>query len=269
LNQSSGQSGQNLIPRSLRESIRNIQTVRRWWRRGGRARNRLLGKPDAWVDLLAVCRKMRPGAVLDVGAHVGRMVERFADELTDIPIHAFEPTPSSAAALRQRVAGFRNVTVHEVALSDRAGVLPFFLNRFDATNSLLENAQGPGSSQTELAEHVGRIDVCATTLDEWCASELPAGDLVIKADVQGAEGRVIAGGCRAFADRRVAAMYCEVAFAPLYEGQTSFFELHETLTVKHGLALWQIYPLSRDSAGRAAWGDALWLRDDALASLWR
>ena len=81
------------MPRSVRESIRNIQTVRRWWRRAGRARNRLLGKPDAWADLLAVCRRMRPGAVLDVGAHVGRMVERFADELTDVPIHAFEPTP--------------------------------------------------------------------------------------------------------------------------------------------------------------------------------
>ena len=33
------------------------------------------------------------------------------------------------------------------------------------------------------------------------------------------------------------------AFAPMYEGQTSFWDLHETLTVKHGLALWQIYPL--------------------------
>ena len=28
---------------SVRESIRNIQTIRRWWRRAGRARNRLLG----------------------------------------------------------------------------------------------------------------------------------------------------------------------------------------------------------------------------------
>lgn len=256
------------MPRSLRESIRDIQIVRRWWRRAGRARNRLLGKADAWVDLLAVCRRIRPRAVLDVGANVGRMVERLADELSDVPIYAFEPTPLSAAALRQRVARFSNVTVHEVALADRSGVLPFFLNRFDETNSLLDNAQN-GNSQIDLAEHVGRIDVCATTLDDWCAAELPIGDLVIKADVQGAEGRVVAGGRRAFADRRVAAMYCEVAFAPLYEGQTSFFELHETLTMKHGLALWQIYPLSRDASGRAAWGDAMWLREDALRSMRR
>lgn len=227
-----------------------------------------MGRPDAWVDLLAVCRRIRPGAVLDVGAHVGRMVERFADELTEIPIHAFEPTPASAAALRRRVARFRNVTVHEVALSDQVGVLPFFLNRFDVTNSLLDNAKGPRSSQTPLAEHVDRIEVRATTLDDWCAAELPAGDLVIKADVQGAEGRVVAGGRRAFAEGRIVGMYSEVAFAPLYEGQTSFFELHETLTAKYGLALWQIYPLSRDPIGRAAWGDALWLREDALASMW-
>jgi hypothetical protein len=54
----------------------------------------------------------------------------------------------------------------------------------------------------------------------------------------------------------------------MYEGQSSFCELHETLTMKHGLALWQIYPLARDPTGRVAWGDALWLREDALASMW-
>src|SRR4029453_9884075 len=230
------------MPRVVRESIRNIETVRRWWRRAGRARNRLLGKPDAWVDLLAVCRRMRPGAVLDVGAHVGWMVERCADELSRVPIHAFEPTPQSAAALRRRAARLRNVTVHEIALTDRAGVLPFFLNRFAETNSLLDNVQCPGNSQTALAEHVARIDVCATTLDDWCAAEAPGCDLVIKADMQGTEGRLVAGGRRTFAERRVAAFYSEVLFAPMYEGQSSFCELHETLTVNHGLALWQIYP---------------------------
>jgi FkbM family methyltransferase len=256
-----------VIPSSVRESIRNVHTLRRWWRRARRARNRLLGKPDAWVDLLAVCRRIRPTAVLDVGAHVGRMAERFADELPDVPIHAFEPTPLSAAMLRQRAARFRNVTIHEMALADRAGVLPFFLNRFDETNSLLENAQGPASWQSELTEHVTRIEVCATTLDEWCAAEVPTGDLIIKADIQGSEGRMLAGGCRVFADRRVAALYSEVLFAPTYDGQASFWELHETLTLRHGLALWQIYPLARDPTGRATWSDALWLREDALASM--
>lgn len=255
------------MPKSVRESIRDIQAVRRWWRRAGRARNRLLGRADAWVDLIAVCRRIRPGAVLDVGAHVGRMVERFADELSDVPIHAFEPTPGTAATLRRRAARFRNVIVHEIALADRAGALPFFLNRFDETNSLLDNVQGSG--QTALAEHVDRITVHATTLDDWCAAEAPACDLVIKADMQGTEGRLVAGGRRTFADRRVAAFYSEVLFAPMYEGQSDFCELHQTLTAKHGMALWQIYPLARDATGRVAWGDALWLREDVLRSMWR
>jgi len=250
---------------TVRESIRNVPTLRRWWRRAGRARSRLLGKPDAWVDLLALCRTIRPAAVLDLGAHVGRMTERFADELSDVPIHAFEPTPRSAAALRQRVAGFGNVKVHEIALADRSGVLPFFLNRFDETNSLLENAQGPGSPEGELVEHVGRIDVRVTTLDDWCAAELPTGDLVIKADMQGCEGRMLAGSCRVLGDGRVAALYSEVLFAPMYAGQASFWDLHETLSMKHRLALWQIYPLHRDPVGRVTWSDALWLREDVLA----
>ena len=98
-----GEPEDRLMANSVRESIRNIPAARRWWRRAGRARNRVLGRPDAWADLLAVCRAIRPAAVLDMGAHVGRTVERFADELTAVPIHAFEPTPRSAAALRQRV----------------------------------------------------------------------------------------------------------------------------------------------------------------------
>jgi FkbM family methyltransferase len=230
----------------------------------------LLGKPDEWVDLLALCRRVRPAAVLDLGAHHGRVTERFADELSDIPIHAFEPTPQSAVTLRQRVARLGNVTVHEIALADRAGVLPLFLNRFDATNSLLENAQGPGNpAENGLYEHVGRIEVCVTTLDDWCAAELPTGDLVIKADLQGCEGRMLAGGCRVLGDGRVAGLYSEVLFAPMYEGQASFWDLHETLTKRHGLALWQIYPLHRDPAGRVAWSDALWLREDVLALMRR
>lgn len=227
----------------------------------------MLGRPDAWADLLTVCRAIKPAAVLDVGAHVGRMAERFADELPNVPIHAFEPTPLCAAHLRRQVARLRNVTVHEMALNDRTGLLPFFLNRFDETNSLLDNAPGPSNSQATLAEHIDRIDVKATTLDDWCAAQLPTGDLVIKVDVQGAEGRVVAGGRRTFLDRRVAAIYCEVVFAPMYDGQTSFGELHEMLTTTHGLGLWQIYGVARDAAGRVTWGDALWLRDDALASM--
>jgi FkbM family methyltransferase len=211
---------------------------------------------------------MRPAAVLDLGAHVGRTTERFADELSDIPIHAFEPTPGSAATLRQQVAGLRNVTVHEMAVADRTGVLPLFLNRFDQTNSLLENAQGPGHPvEIGVYDHVGQIDVRVTTLDDWCAAELPTGDLVIKADMQGCEGRMLAGGCRILGDRRVAVLYSEVLFAPMYEGQASFWDLHDTLTTKHGLALWQIYPLQRDATGRVAWSDALWLREDVLASM--
>ena len=118
-----------------------------------------------------------------------------------------------------RWLGLRNVTVHEMALADRTGVLPLFLNRFDETNSLLENAQGPGNPiEIGVYEHVGRIEVRVTTLDDWCAAELPTGDLVIKADMQGCEGRMLAGGCRMLGDGRVAALYSEVLFAPMYAG---------------------------------------------------
>jgi hypothetical protein len=83
--------------------------------------------------------------------------------------------------------------------------------------------------------------------------------------MQGCEGRMLAGSSRLLGGGRVAAVYSEVLFVPMYKGQASFWDLHETLTMKHRLALWQIYPLHRDPVGRVTWSDALWLREDVLA----
>ena len=52
----------------------------------------------------------------------------------------------------------------------------------------------------------------------------------------------------------------------MYAREANFWELHETLAMKHRFALWQIYPLHRDPVSRVTWSDALWLREDVLAS---
>src|SRR6266480_777638 len=109
-------------------------------RRLARRLKQLLGCPDAYGDLVNVCRKARPAAVLDVGAFEGETVLKFLDELPGVPIHAFEPTPAPAAVLRRRMKPFSNVSVHQCALADKTGTLTFHLNAAAVTNSLLENA---------------------------------------------------------------------------------------------------------------------------------
>jgi FkbM family methyltransferase len=221
-----------------------------------------VGCPDAYDDLGRICRKVRPAAVLDIGSHTGETVLKIMDEVLGTPVHAFEPTPRACGELRRRVGRLPNVHVHELALSDYTGKRPFFVNTGGQTNSLLDNAPSDHRPFEQLQQHLERIEVNTMTLDDWCEKFVPAGKLAVKADVQGAERLIIAGGQRTVAER-VVAFYSEVTFLHLYEGQTTFAQLDAALR-EFGFVIYNIYPCSKDSTGRAAWTDVLWVRADVL-----
>ncbi|NEU36261.1 hypothetical protein GN156_37050, partial [bacterium LRH843] len=73
----------------------------------------------AQLDEVRVVREILgagPGLMLDVGAHTGGSLHWFkADAWT---IHAFEPDPANRARLEKAAAGFGNVAIHPVAVSD-------------------------------------------------------------------------------------------------------------------------------------------------------
>ncbi len=235
-------------------------------RRLARRLKQLLGCPDAYGDLVNVCRKARPAAVLDVGAFEGETVLKFLDELPGVPIHAFEPTPAPAAVLRRRMKPFSNVRVHQCALADKTGTLTFHLNAAAVTNSLLENASCDYRPFEEAQAHIGQLEVEALKLDDWAAKFVPEGKLVIKLDVQGAERLVIAGASNLLAAGRITAFYSEVCLIPQYEGQATFDQVDDAMR-QAGFVLFNIYPCSKDPTGRAAWTDALWVRPDDVLPL--
>jgi FkbM family methyltransferase len=236
--------------------------TRRPQRRLVRTLKHLVGCPDAYEDLGRVCRKVRPAAVLDVGSHTGETVIKILDEAPGTPVHAFEPTPGPAAELRRRVGRLAGVRVHELALADCTGKLAFFLNAGSQSNSLLDNATTEDRPFAQWQEHVGQIQVDAMKLDDWCEQFAASGKLVVKADVQGAERLLVAGGQRTLRER-VAAFYSEVSLIPLYEGQTGFAQLDASLA-EAGFVICEIYPCGKDPAGRAAWTDVLWVKPDVL-----
>jgi FkbM family methyltransferase len=133
----------------------------------------------------ALCAHVRPDTVAyDVGAHAGfftLLMSRLAG--AGGRVLAFEPQPANAARLVANVDinGCRNVEVHAVALGDR--------------NATLQFASGASSLQGMLAEDVGAAAnqaVPVTTVDSLVSDGAkPPG--LMKIDVEGAEGRVIAG----------------------------------------------------------------------------
>ena len=99
----------------------------------------LLYMPDGYYSMGQIYRKIKPAAILDIGAHHGYTVDKLLDYAPGAKVHAFEPTPQSAAILRQRMSKRPNVHVHEMALGDKTGMTRFHLNVGEQTNSLLDN----------------------------------------------------------------------------------------------------------------------------------
>lgn len=243
--------------RQLHALLTANRWTRRYQRRLTRRIKRTMGVPDAYGDLLEIIRVHRPAAILDLGSFNGETVARFRDECR-IPVHAFEPTPASAAVLRERCKTDPLVTVHQVAIGDRVGTATMFSNANPQTNSLLDNAAGNRESFGEASAHIGAFEVRTTTLDEWLRIHLPEGPLVVKADIQGGEGLLLDGGLEAFS-HRILAFYSEAQIESMYQGQADIWTLHRRLRDEFGFALRQIYPCMMNEAGKAVQTDALWV----------
>lgn len=246
--------------RAVHDRLIRIPCWRRHQHRLSRYIKRIAGSPDAYGDLFAIARTNLPAAILDIGSYTGDTIVRFLDEL-GIPIYGFEPTRVSFLELERRLGKNPQVRLFNCALSNRDGDETLFCNQNPQTNSLLDNDMGNTISFPEDTRCVDTIQVKVQTLDAWASRHLPNGSLLIKADVQGAEDRLLDGGKATFRDR-VMAFYAEAQICPMYKGQITFFELHERLTKEYGFCLHNVYPCLHDKHGKAVQLDALWIKCD-------
>ncbi len=134
---------------------------------------------------------LRPGSVfVDVGGNKGDFALIAAKAMGDTgTVLCVEPEPENAEWIRRSVArnGYRSVAVAPVALAERDGEDTLFL--------------GPKSGWHTLVEDpslvVGTITVPLRTLDSLLAQHGVDHVDVMKIDVEGAEGRVLAGATKA------------------------------------------------------------------------
>lgn len=224
---------------------------------------RLCGKTDPIEDMARLATALKPGAILDIGAHVGAVATALAKRVPTVPIHAFEPTPSSAGKLRAVVQKYPKIIVHELAMSASNGEHTFFLNRQEQTNSLLDNSEANNRFFGDQTAHAACVRVKTITLDSWTERHSPASPLFIKADIQGAELALIEGGQKTLRDS-TALFFSEASLANLYDGGADLFAIHRALTTSLPFVLLDIYRTYRNSNGRAMWTDAMWIHKDFL-----
>ncbi|WP_375427137.1 FkbM family methyltransferase [uncultured Sphingomonas sp.] len=126
-------------------------------------------------------RLCRSGATfIDVGAHVGSVIDGVRRHSRPGKIIAFEAVPAKAEALRSK---FPDVEVHGCAVGDADGLLPFFVDvKNPGYSSLFQDGTRGGQFQ-EISVPVRRLDDLIDDKDV---------DL-IKIDVEGAELGVLRG----------------------------------------------------------------------------
>ena len=151
-------------------------------------------------ELLPVLRPLIPddGVVFDVGGHAGQFAKLFAGLTPRGRVYSFEPG-GYARSILTRVVRFRrlrNVTVVPTGLSDAAGSAVLHMP-VKASGSYGFGLSHLGSGETDRRQRDEQIGL--TTIDAFCEREaLPRLDF-IKADIEGWELRMLAGGARAIA----------------------------------------------------------------------
>lgn len=133
-------------------------------------------------------RRVEPGMVLfDVGANVGYFTLIARD--LGAQVHAFEPNPRVRSLLTRTLQlDGSNVVLEPLAVSDRTGTLPLYLS------------DGANTGKTSLERTTdSAVEVGLVTLDSYVAETGVVPDLV-KIDVEGHQGAVLAGAERTMTD---------------------------------------------------------------------
>jgi FkbM family methyltransferase len=163
-----------------------------------------------------LCRQfLRPGdCMLDIGANMGVVAAYAARRVGPAGVvHAFEPQPNLAAWLKESAAlnGFKHLHVHQIALSDRDGSLPFYVASSTSATASLDDAAAPGKQAIT-------VRVCHT--GSYLAElNLPAIRL-LKLDVENHELAVLSGA-RAFFEKNPPEV---IAFESHPQGVPAFLE---------------------------------------------
>lgn len=202
--------------------------------------------------------------VFDIGAHEGTLTKAMNEEFVNTLIYAFEPFPSSYKKLSDLANSSSNIKAFPFALSSCSGSSEFFVNYFSETNSLLPSKK-VGSAIDDLTARVDKISIQTLTLNEFCVEHNIDKIDLLKLDTQGSELEVLKGSSNLLKSQSISAIYCEVEFMEMYEGQPLFDQVFHYLN-QHNYVLYNFFNMNFLETGQLAWADAFFISEDLCNS---
>lgn len=196
--------------------------------------------------------------VLDIGANEGQFVEWLRGAGYRGRVISFEPQRAPYELLARKASAQIGWECHRLALGESEGTLPIHVSAFSLSSSLLPIGRLHVDLMPQTAE-VGTEEVPVVRLDAWSdAQGLQGKTLFMKLDVQGFELAVLRGAGELL--RRVDGALIELDFAPLFDGQSSYFEVMAMLEATGlrfvGLTSVHVHPTTSD----ILWADGFFVR---------
>lgn len=195
--------------------------------------------------------------VIDGGAHLGNMVERFGALSPNAEFHCFEPDPVLGKSLEQKFSGNTKVHVVHAALGDMASKAMLNINVSRPTNSLLPAAESLPPDLKQLCELVEQVEVGVTTIDEYCRANSIERVDVIKLDLQGYDYLALKGAKTTLEKTKV--VLVEVLFKEMYKGCHGFPDVLN-LMLGQGFKLHTLCGLHYGEAYELLWADAIFTK---------
>jgi FkbM family methyltransferase len=204
-------------------------------------------------------RRLGIDLVIDVGANNGCTGTELRREGYTGRIVSFEPQAQEFCRLQEAARGDGLWECQRLALGDTHDMVWMEISGYSPSSTLLKLGQKhvqlcPQSAAVRTEKvPVAQLDRVAGTMG------LERHKTLLKIDVQGYELPVLRGAAKTL--RHIAAAYVELDFAPLFEGQSKYYEVMGLLE-QAGLAFAGLFDVAVDpQSGYPIFADGLFIRN--------
>jgi len=185
---------------------------------------------DASVSALVNRRGIQPTVIVHVGGHLGQELDEYSS-LKPGQIVYCEPVPDVFLKLRDKASHYQNVTVVNLAISDRDGTTDFNVFEDTQQSSFFERGRvAPSSINRVVKVETARLDSLMAKLGPDISQKVS----ILVSDTQGAEMLVLEGAPSTLAKAELVVL--EMSFFEMYRGASRGEDLVSVLE-GHGFEL--------------------------------